>query len=232
MRTLAAQLATALPAYKAAIDAEPALQEQFERALTDPGSAVERAVLAPLAGLPAPEAARLIVIDALDEALELDAEEAHHGTIVSLLASKAVRFPSWLRLLATARPMPDVRDALDAFGVKPIDAESGDNRQDLRRYVLTRAAREPLAACLRDSGDSAEEVAQLLVDRSAGKFLYAARAMRDIENGRIGVANWQPCRPAWTAFIAIPSSDALRGQGKTTSAPAACSACSLPPASR
>ena len=66
VRSLAAQFAATVPGYKELVDADPALQERLDRALTDPGSALEGAILAPLARLPAPPEARLLVVDALD----------------------------------------------------------------------------------------------------------------------------------------------------------------------
>ena len=137
VRSLAAQLATTVPGYKELIDADSALQERLDRALGDPGSALEGAVLAPLAQLIAPPAPRLLLVDALDESLELDAAGPRStGTIVSLLAAKAGRFPPWLRVLSTSRPNPQVLTPLGAFGMKEIDAESAGNQDDLRRYVL------------------------------------------------------------------------------------------------
>ena len=47
----------ALPAYRAEIEGNDDLQDRLDRALTDPGSAFERAVLGPLAKLDAQECA-------------------------------------------------------------------------------------------------------------------------------------------------------------------------------
>ncbi|MBK6854944.1 MAG: TIR domain-containing protein [Burkholderiales bacterium] len=201
VRSLAAQLATTVPGYQELIDADPDLQERLDRALTDPGSALEGAVLAPLARLSAPSAPRLLLVDALDEALEVDATGPRStGTIVSLLAAKAGRFPAWLRVLATSRPNPQVLTPLGAFGIKEIDAESVGNQEDLRRYILGRCAREPLAGLMHDEGHAAEPLAELLVQRSLGKFLYAVRAMRDLENRRIGVAELAALPPGMDSF--------------------------------
>ncbi len=197
---LAAQLAAAFPAYRAVVDAEPTLQDLLARASAAPGSALEGAVLGPLAQLPAPEVSRLIVIDGLDEALELDIETARNGTIVSVLASKAGRFPRWLRLLATARPTPAVRDPLHAFGIKVLDAEGAANQRDMHRYVLGRAALEPLRSQLLKSGESAQALAELLIAQSHGKFLYTAMAVRGIENGRIQVAELAALSPGMSSF--------------------------------
>ncbi len=200
-RSLAAQLATTVPGYRELIDADPALQERLDRALADPGSAFEGAVLAPLSRLSAPAAPRLLVVDALDEALELDATGPRStGTIVSLLAAKAGRFPAWLRVLVTSRPNPQVLTPLYAYGAKEIDAESASNQADLRRYILGRCARDPLAGVLRSDGHAAQPLAEMLLGRSLGKFLYAVRALRDLENGRIGVAELAALPPGMDSF--------------------------------
>jgi WD40 repeat protein len=201
LRSLAAQFATTVPGYRAMVDADPALQERLDRAFTDPGSALEGAVLAPLARLPAPPAPRLLLIDALDEALELETTGPRTaGTLISLLAAKAGRFPPWLRVLVTSRPNPQVLTALNAFGIREIEADSAANHDDLRRYILARAARDPLAGVLSAQVQSAKPLAELLVQRSLGKFLYAVRAMLDLESGRIGVADLVALPPGMDSF--------------------------------
>ena len=201
VRNLAAQFAATVPGYKELVDADPALQERLDRALADPGSALEGSVLAPLARLPAPSAPCLIVVDALDESLELDGTGTRNaGTIISLLAAKVGRFPRWLRVLATSRPNPQVLTPLNAFGTQEIDAESAGNQDDLNGYILRRCAREPLAGVLLGEGHAPESLAQLLVQRSQGKFLYAVRAMHDLENGRIGVAELVALPPGMDSF--------------------------------
>lgn len=89
--------------------------------------------------LPAPGAARLLLVDALDEALELDGSDgSRSGSIVALLAAKARRFPPWLLVLATTRPNPRVLVPLQhAFASKEIDAESAANLEDLRQSCST-----------------------------------------------------------------------------------------------
>jgi WD40 repeat protein len=180
---VATQLATALPEYKALVEAEPALQEWLNQALDDPGTALEGGVLAPLARLPVPTAPRLLLVDALDESLELDADTRRRcGDIVSLLATRAARFPAWLRVLATTRSNPQVLTPLrDGFAAKLVDAESDANQADLLEYVLQRAAREPLAGRLREAGTAAQALADLVVEKCQGKFLLAERALRALE---------------------------------------------------
>lgn len=201
VRHLAARLAAEVPAYRAAVEAKPALQDLLERAPQDPATALEGAVLAPLAGLGAMPT-RLVLIDALDEALELQADGSAGGTtLVSLLAAKAGRFPPWLRVVASSRPNPLVTTRLQAaFGTKEIDAEGAGNGEDLRRFVRGRCAREPLAGLLRDAGQAPRALEDLLVARSGGKFLYAARAIADLENGAIGLDTLQALPPGMDSF--------------------------------
>lgn len=202
VRSLAACLAARLPGYARQLAAQPSLQDLLHGAAADPGSALEGAVLTPLARLQGPPRRRLLLVDALDEALELDAEAIRRGgTIVDLLARKAARFPPWLRLLATTRPHPAVVTALQrAFGIRDVDAESAGNRDDLRRHVLSRAAREPLATCLRQGPHDAAALAELLLERSQGKFLYAALALRDLELGHVGVGDLAALPPGMDSF--------------------------------
>jgi hypothetical protein len=104
--SIAAQLAAALPAYRAAIEAEAAagLRQLLEAPDNDPIGAFDQAVLAPLEALAPPAGPLLLVVDALDEALEHrpSNDKAPQVTIVSLLGQRAQRFPRWLRLLAAA----------------------------------------------------------------------------------------------------------------------------------
>jgi WD40 repeat protein len=202
VRHLAALLAQALPAYRAEIEANVDLQERLDRALVDPGTAFERAVLGPLAKLDAPAAPRLLVIDALDEALELDAEAARKtGSLVDLLADKAGRFPHWLRVLATSRPNPEVIAPLQqAFSLTDIDAEGAGNTDDLRCFVRARLCRAALAQRVADAGQTANGLADLLVAKSGGKFLFAVRALRDFEAGNLAVDEFAALPAGMDAF--------------------------------
>ena len=202
VRHLAAQLKTSVPGYREAIDADTDLQERLDNALADPGSAFEAAILTPLSRLAAPAGHRLLLIDALDEALELDPDaESKSGTLVSLLAGRSGRFPAWLRILATSRNNPQVIAPLQqAFGLKEIDAESVANQDDLREYILGRCARESLASKLRGTGHSADQIAALLCEKSLGKFLYAVRALRDLENAAIAPEDLASLTPGMDSF--------------------------------
>lgn len=201
VRNLASQLAAALPAYRTLVEAEPALHDKLDRAGDDPASAFEAAIVGPLGRIAPPGGARLLIVDALDEALELDAPTAQrHGNLIRLLANKAGRLPDWLRLLVTSRNNPEVIRPLRTFGLKEIDAENVANQSDLRDYALLRCVREPLAGRLRDADRSVDEIADILGDKSLGKFLYTIRALDDLENGSIDTDDLAALPPGMDSF--------------------------------
>jgi hypothetical protein len=186
--SIAAQLAAALPAYRAAIEAEEAagLRQLLEAPDNDPIGAFDQAVLAPLVAMAPPASPLLLVVDALDEALEHrpSNDKAARVTIVSLLGQRAQRFPRWLRLLATARPLPAVQQPLrQAFVLTSLNAEEARNLADIEAYAEARCQRPPLADLLTDAGLGAAEVAIRLRALSGGKFLYAAFALNDLVSG-------------------------------------------------
>ena len=183
--SIAAQLAAALPAYRAAIEAEEAagLRQLLEAPDNDPIGAFDQAVLAPLEAIAPPDGPLLLVVDALDEALEHrpSNDNAARVTIVSLLGQRAQRFPRWLRLLATARPLPAVQQPLrQAFVLTSLNAEEARNLADLEAYAAARCQQPPLAAKLAAAGLGASEVATRLRTLSGGKFLYAAFVLNDL----------------------------------------------------
>jgi hypothetical protein len=183
--SIAAQLAAALPAYRAAIEDEEAagLRQLLEAPDNDPIGAFDQAVLAPLEAMAPPASPLLLVVDALDEALEHrpSNDKAPHVTIVSLLGQRAQRFPRWLRLLATARPLPAVQQPLrQAFSLHSLNAEEARNLADIEAYAEARCQQPPLAALLAAAGLGAAEVATRLRTLSGGKFLYAAFVLNDL----------------------------------------------------
>jgi WD40 repeat protein len=188
--SIAAQLAAALPAYRAAIEAEAAagLRQLLEAPDNDPIGAFDQAVLAPLEAMPPPAGPLLLVVDALDEALEHrpSNDKAARVTIVSLLGQRAQRFPRWLRLLATARPLPAVQQPLrQAFSLHSLNAEEARNLADIEAYAKARCQQPPLATLLAAVGLGAAEVATRLRTLSGGKFLYAAFVLNDLASSAL-----------------------------------------------
>ncbi|MEO8627642.1 MAG: DUF4062 domain-containing protein, partial [Betaproteobacteria bacterium] len=202
VRSLAARLKDAIPGYRAKVESDPQLQARLDKAAEDPSSTFEAAILNSLSQLPPPAKPLLILIDALDESLDLDQESVRQGgSIVSLLTTKASRMPSWLRVLATSRSRPEVITPLrQSFGMEEIDAEQQSNQDDLRKYVTARCQRDPIAAKLRDAEQTPEKLSQFLLQQSHGKFLYAVRALNDLANGAMTLAQLASLPPGMDGF--------------------------------
>ena len=197
VRSLAGQLADALPAYRALLEADDAkeLRETLDQANQKPLPAFDQAVLAPLRRIEAPATQLLLVIDALDEALDYrpGSGDGTRTTIVELLAKEARNLPPWLRVLATSRRRDEVLKPLRQgfFSIEEINAEEAENLADIHAYVQARCQQEPLAAILCRAGLSASETAAVLQDKSGGKFLYAVRVLNDLASGALTLENRQ-----------------------------------------
>jgi len=185
VRSVAAQLAGAMPAYQAAVEADPEARRWLEEAQTDPASAFSQAVIGKLQGIAAPAAPWLLLVDGLDETLADPSSSAggNGSSIVALLASGTGKLPAWLRVLTTSRRRQEVRQPLDAaYACDLLDAEEARNLSDIHDYVLGRCGSEPLATQLAQAGTSPEQLAERLADfeQSGGKFLYAVRVLNDL----------------------------------------------------
>jgi WD40 repeat protein len=175
--TVIAQLAESLPAYRTLVDADEALQKKLGEVTLRPSDVFSQAVIAPLWKLPAPPKPVVLLVDALDEALDAK-DAAGTGTIVAMLAQHAARLPTWVRILATSRNREAVTKPLkQAFRTDLFDAESQANLADLRTYVLARCGEKELAERLVDAKKEPEDLARALVAKAGGKFLYVVRIL-------------------------------------------------------
>ena len=197
VQSLAAQLKEQLPAYRKALedDSATSLRESLNRAEAEPLLAFQQAVVAPLDTIPAPATWRLLVVDALDEALDYrpEAGGSNRYTIVDLLAKEARNLPTWLRVLATSRRHDEVLKPLREgfFSIEEINAEEAENLADIHAYVQARCEQEPLTPILSLAGLSASDTADVLQAKSGGKFLYAVRVLNDLASGALTLENRQ-----------------------------------------
>jgi len=196
VRSVAAQLADALPAYRQTLEADGASERRrwLDEAAQDPERAFDQAVLAPLLAIDPPPPPQLLVVDALDEAQDprWSGGPAAQTTIVQLLVRYANRLPPWLKLLATSRRRPDVLTPLrQAFSLKELNAEEARNLADLHAYATARCQASPLAERLQAAHLSASEVADFLSGKqqSGGKFLYVVRVLKDLASGQLPLAS-------------------------------------------
>ena len=206
VRSVAAQLAVTLPAYRAAVEADPEAQRRLDQAPQDPAAAFSQAVIAPLHRLAAPKGPMLLLVDGLDETLScISAQEdsAHGASIVDLLEGCPEQLPAWLRVLATSRRRQEVRQSLEAaYSCDYINAELTSNLTDIHSYVEQRCAVEPLAGRLVAGGRSSKALADQLADfrQSGGKFLYAVRVLNALANGRLTPDRLDALPPGMDAF--------------------------------
>jgi hypothetical protein len=179
VRSIAAMIASQIPQYA----------EEFETATVydvlnparsdaDPQSALELGMINVLNRLDPPEAPRILVIDALDEALTADPIAGQRPfTIVDLLMNRVSRFPEWLKLVATTRNEAAVLNKLRSLQTEEIDAEDPGNLRDVADFVTSRLREPALADALGKSGRSFDDVHKTVVDNAKGNFLYARHAL-------------------------------------------------------
>jgi hypothetical protein len=202
VRSMAAQLGDHVSGYRKMVESREDLQKRLDGADADPSGALDAAVLTPLAKVPRPDGVRLLVLDALDEALELDADEvAKRGTLVDLLARSAQLFRDWLRVLVTSRSVPQVLTPLKAaFIAHEINAENPGNLEDLRAYVLGQAARAAIRDRLEKASLTPQRLADRLVGNSGGKFLFVVHSLRELASGERLLEELDSLPPGMEAF--------------------------------
>jgi WD40 repeat protein len=184
VRSLAAMIASKLPAYAAAL-ADPMVEDALSegRCARDAASAFDAGILNPLAALPPPEeGVRYILVDALDEALMLG-EGPGWTTIVDVLAFRLERLPAWLRLVATTRKERPVLDRLRGLRARELNAEDSRNMEDIDAFLALRLASPALKAKLAASRQPLDRARRALREKSAGNFLYLQQVLRGIERG-------------------------------------------------
>jgi len=152
--SIAYQLAMALPSYferLSVLDLDRICSE------ANAGSLFDSLVVQPLAsGVADPGRTVVVVLDALDEA-------THDGRneLASFISQDFPRTPRWLRLIMTSRAENEVTLPLQGLDPYVLDAESAENRDDLRSYF--RRQLPPLAP----SGIR-EQMIDDILDLSAG----------------------------------------------------------------
>jgi len=178
VRSVAAQLRTQLPGYRAALEAVDldALPD------ADPGSLLRRLVADPLRAELSAETF-LLAVDALDEALAFG-----HRHLARLLAERLDDLPPWLRLVLSTRPEPEILDLFSRFRPHAIDAARAENRADVAAYLARRLAEPVLAERLAAAGAEPAALAARIAAGGSGNFLYVTQALAAVETGQIDLA--------------------------------------------
>jgi WD40 repeat protein len=185
VRSIAAMIASRLTEYAQQLQQDEKVWGALEEGACreQPASGLEQGILAPLERISAPEdGPRYILVDALDEALLSDSAL----NIVQLLASRLERFPGWLRVVATSRRDPVVRNALRGLRAKEIEAQDARNLSDLREYLGLRLTERKLKKKREAAAVGQQVVEEALVTKSKGNFLFAVQALEGLRRGIYG----------------------------------------------
>ncbi len=190
IQTLAYQLATRLPDYRARLLRAPiiARTDGKTRISTEGLSDADlwSALLAePMAGVGKDgligRQAMTLVVDGLDEATE-----GGRNDIVRLLAEKHSSLPPWVRVVLTGRPDPEIRQRLRAYQPLVLAADDPHNLADLRRYIKPWLKERVAAGKLPAWQQSA--VTQALLDKCEGAFLYLVLVREEVEAGSLDLS--------------------------------------------
>ena len=173
VRTLAYQLATRLPDYRARLLKSVAIQRPDTMQGKDPASLWSDLISSPLAGSGdrgVIDRQRLaIIIDGLDEAT-VDGK----NPIVELLAAEINQLPKWIGVVLTGRPDPELTQRLARFQPLVLRDDDPANLADLKDYCDRWLAGEVKSGKL--SSTQAAAASQTLLKHSHGAFLYLSQA--------------------------------------------------------
>jgi WD40 repeat protein/serine/threonine protein kinase len=199
VRSLASMLSARLTEYTATLECASVINA-LRRADTDPVSAFEAAVLAPLHKIRQPEKNRYyLLIDALDESLT----RAQPPTIFDVLCTRLDRLPPWLGLIATTRNDPSVLNPLRSLRVQIITAQDRRNQEDVRRFVQCRLRQTPFREKAKASSKILASLEDDLLRSSAGNFLFVRTALDAIESGRLSFDHIENLPPGLSSLYEI-----------------------------
>lgn len=172
--SLAYYLSTHLPAYFMRLK-QINLEEIINLNEVNVNTLFMRLLVEPLNSIQAPGSPVVILIDAIDEANT----ENGDNPLAKFIGMNFSKFPSWIRFIITSRPVHDVKKWLKQL--HPVTLETSDSRnlEDIRQYVIARLRK----------GDYTEvqlnSIADSIVEKSEGVFLYAEFICESIEAGEI-----------------------------------------------
>ncbi|RSM36047.1 hypothetical protein DMA12_41990 [Amycolatopsis balhimycina DSM 5908] len=119
------------------------------------------------------------MIDGLDEAERYDSD---------LPLGLPTVLPNGVFIVVTSRVGTDLSALRQPWKSLLIDPADQRNRNDLREFVLATAAAEPLATMLPDHQVSAEDLAQLLVRKCGGVWVYLRYVLDELRYGLRDIA--------------------------------------------
>ena len=199
VRSLAGMLCGRLPDYAKALECASVINS-LRRADTDPESAFEAAVLAPLHKINQVQTKRCyLLIDALDESLA----RAGPPTIFDVLCTRLDRLPPWLGLIATTRNDPSVLNPLRSLRVQIISAQDRKNQDDVRRFIRSQLGEAPFRLKAEADRKIPARLETDLLRSSAGNFLFVRTALDAIASGQLSFDHIQNLPPGLSSLYEI-----------------------------
>ena len=178
LQSLAYQLSSKLPEYKAALVKQ--LSSDCRKALED--MKVEDLFVwlfkEPLSAVEDPGRNVLVVIDALDES-ELDGR----NELLDVIANYLSKLPLWIRFLITARPEKNISDKLRNLKIFKLQQEDERNRDDIKTFFEKKLSSDVT------NSDSLSAIVQELVHLSDGSMLFAYFLIQMIQDGASAVSS-------------------------------------------
>ncbi len=175
VKSLAAQLATQLVSYRSAVEAiAPDMTRE-----ADPGSLFRRLVADPLR-VETLNDPLIIVVDALDESLGYVGRN-----IARVIAERLDDLPPAVRVVVSSRQNADVLDLFSAYSPRPIDGMGEHNLRDAESFVRSRLNKPTLVNVVRRVEMPVEVVANAILAKCAGNFLYIRHALEALRVGLI-----------------------------------------------
>ena len=172
LQSLAYQLSSKLPEYKAALVKQ--LSSDRSKELKD--MRVEDLFVwlfkEPLSAVADPGRNVLVIIDALDES-ELDGR----NELLDVIANYLSKLPLWIRFLITARPEKNISDKLRNLKIFKLQQEDERNRDDIKTFFEKKLNSDVT------NPDSLSAIVQELVHLSDGSMLFAYFLIQMIHDG-------------------------------------------------
>ena len=171
LQSLAYQLSSKLPEYKAAL---------VERLSSERSKELEHMrvsdlfvwLFEPLFAVADPGRNVLVIIDGLDES-ELD----ERNELLDVIANQLSKLPLWIRFLITARPEKNISDKLRNLKIFKLQQEDERNRDDIKTFFEKKLNSDVT------NPDSHSAVVQELVHLSDGSMLFAYFLIQMIQDG-------------------------------------------------
>ena len=141
----------------------------------------DKLIAEPLAGLIWRENKLVIVMDALDEAVD----DQGKNDLASLISTKFLQLPSWICFFITSRPDPSVVGYLKNFNPFEISSSDERNSADLNTYYQSSLA--PIINKENLPHGEVEEIKNFIIEKSEGMILYLRMIVDGLKEGSINL---------------------------------------------